>query len=253
MQEEVAPGVSQFEPELRRTKKPPLFKGRLHPAYHSSKRSSGGRRNLPCSRGGGTRRITVRRVTEGLKPRSCAHVSLRRRGALRFVSPSRSPAGCRSSILCRWERHAQRAALSLRTSDRRHWCGNPFSPLLSRSPAARTPVGIRQAFPAHGEGGPLAGMRSPRGGPVRPPVTHAVRDSLASDFPLRGTGKSDQCVDQMFALVDEHPTGVFDSDSNPNSVPNEGHPEWDGPLLARCKGFEPLTFWSVARRSIQLS
>ena len=24
-------------------------------------------------------------------------------------------------------------------------------------------------------------------------------------------------------------------------------------ILARCKGFEPLTFWSVARRSIQLS
>ena len=23
--------------------------------------------------------------------------------------------------------------------------------------------------------------------------------------------------------------------------------------VARCKGFEPLTFWSVARRSIQLS
>ena len=65
--------------------------------------------------------------------------------------------------------------------------------------------------------------------------THAVRDSLASDFPLRGTGKSDQCVDQMFALVDEHPTGVFDSDSNPNSAAKEGHPEWDGPLLARCK------------------
>ena len=24
-------------------------------------------------------------------------------------------------------------------------------------------------------------------------------------------------------------------------------------VLARCKGFDPLTFWSVARRSIQLS
>ncbi len=24
-------------------------------------------------------------------------------------------------------------------------------------------------------------------------------------------------------------------------------------LVARCKGFEPLTFWSVARHSIQLS
>ena len=195
------------ERELRRTKEPPLCKGRWHQAYHSSKRSSGGQRNLPCARGGGTRRITVRRVTEGLKPRSCAHVSDRRRGALRFASPLRSPAGCRSSILCRWERHTQRAALSLRTSDRRHWCGNPFSPLLSRPPA-RTLVGIRQAFPAHGEGGPLAvdevpakrtrpspsharwwgslkpsprtgkgdrlrWMWSPRGGPVRPPVTHA--------------------------------------------------------------------------------
>ncbi len=57
----------------------------------------------------------------------------------------------------------------------------------------------------------------------------------------------------MSALVDEHPTGVFDYDSNPFQVPKEGHPIWDGPLLARCKGFEPLTFWSVARRSIQLS
>ena len=57
----------------------------------------------------------------------------------------------------------------------------------------------------------------------------------------------------MSALVDEHPTGVFDYDSNPFQVPKEGHPIRDGPLLARCKGFEPLTFWSVARRSIQLS
>ncbi len=29
-------------------------------------------------------------------------------------------------------------------------------------------------------------------------------------------------------------------------------PENSG-VLARCKGFEPLAFWSVAKRSIQLS
>ena len=32
-----------------------------------------------------------------------------------------------------------------------------------------------------------------------------------------------------------------------------GAPEWVSHILARRKGFEPLTFWSVARRSIQLS
>ena len=32
-----------------------------------------------------------------------------------------------------------------------------------------------------------------------------------------------------------------------------GVPIWALRILARDKGFEPLTFWSVARRSIQLS
>ena len=38
----------------------------------------------------------------------------------------------------------------------------------------------------------------------------------------------------------------------PQEVPKRAIPTgW--PYLARLKGFEPLTFWSVARRSIQLS
>ena len=40
-----------------------------------------------------------------------------------------------------------------------------------------------------------------------------------------------------------------------NALTNAKHgaPEWVLRVLARLKGFEPLTFWSVARRSIQLS
>ena len=38
-------------------------------------------------------------------------------------------------------------------------------------------------------------------------------------------------------------------------LPSTKYPDpiWDRDILARRKGFEPLTFWSVARRSIQLS
>ena len=83
--------------------------------------------------------------------------------------------------------------------------------------------------------------------------THAVRDSLASDFPLRETGKSDSGIVQFLNWTMKATYVAFTLNSNPLLVPKEGHPEWDVPLLARCKGFEPLTFWSVARRSIQLS
>ena len=55
----------------------------------------------------------------------------------------------------------------------------------------------------------------------------------------------------MCALVHVHAPGVYDytfeSLKCKKTIPN------GMVLLARDKGFEPLTFWSVARRSIQLS
>ncbi len=57
----------------------------------------------------------------------------------------------------------------------------------------------------------------------------------------------------MCALVYVHAPGVCDytfeslSQNAKKTIPN------GMVFLARDKGFEPLTFWSVARRSIQLS
>ena len=143
------------------------------------------------------------------------------------------------------------------------------------------------------------------------PPRHAVRDSLASAFPLRETGKADKCIDQFLNWSMNAPPGLSDMIRIPyfqRNVPKSGIPERvsrflarrkgfeplrSSPLrgllrnlirfaqktlrvlrsglrrapsnaksgtpirvarfLARRKGFEPLTFWSVARRSIQLS
>ena len=60
----------------------------------------------------------------------------------------------------------------------------------------------------------------------------------------------------MCALVHLHAPGVYDytfeSLKCKKTIPN-GMVLLARDILARDKGFEPLTFWSVARRSIQLS
>ncbi len=62
---------------------------------------------------------------------------------------------------------------------------------------------------------------------------YAIRDSLSKVFTSVRTGS---CT---------RPRRVR-HDSNPFRRMPKDHPEWDG-LLARDKGFEPLTFWSVDR------
>ena len=56
----------------------------------------------------------------------------------------------------------------------------------------------------------------------------------------------------VFALARAGHTVACGQDLNPFNA-KSGTPQWISRFLARDKGFEPLTFWSVARRSIQLS
>ena len=71
-------------------------------------------------------------------------------------------------------------------------------------------------------------------------------------FSLAGDGKKKSRDSPVFALAHAQATGLCGQHSNPPAR-QERAAQTGGPLLARCKGFEPLTFWSVARRSIQLS
>ena len=74
---------------------------------------------------------------------------------------------------------------------------------------------------------------------------HAVRDSLAYSF--RGA-KRVLMYSPVFALTSESPTGAFGHDSNPLRLlyQKTGTTAGGTGFLARRKGFEPLTFWSVA-------
>ena len=57
----------------------------------------------------------------------------------------------------------------------------------------------------------------------------------------------------VFAPVHEPAAGSFDYTFPLSENKNTAYPNGYTVFLARCEGFEPPTFWSVARRSIQLS
>ena len=79
------------------------------------------------------------------------------------------------------------------------------------------------------------------------PGPYAVRDSPASDFPLRETGKSDKGIVQFLNWTMKATYVAFGHDSNPLQRKNPAGPNGLAGFLARCKGFEPLTFWSVVK------
>ena len=58
--------------------------------------------------------------------------------------------------------------------------------------------------------------------------THAVRDSLASDFPLRETGKSDKGIVQFLNWTMKATYVAFRHDSNPFQVPKRAGPNGVG-------------------------
>ncbi len=68
------------------------------------------------------------------------------------------------------------------------------------------------------------------------------RDSHASDFPLRGTGKSDKGIDQFLNWSMKATCVAFGHDSNPVSPQkNPSSAQADNGFLVETEGFEPLT------------
>ncbi len=89
------------------------------------------------SEGGGIRRSPARRMTEGVVPRFAAGTSI-------------DDGGSRSPLRRRHEhRSSAPALLSLRTSDRCHWCGNP-SASPCRSHARQQTEGLSRPPLCHG-------------------------------------------------------------------------------------------------------